>query len=1342
MRKLLLFLASLICWATLFSQSETLYKAGHKIEHYQLKDGVLNPIITNILEDSKGYMWFTNWEYLLKYDGYEMKQYKLGKDQQLETPAANMLIRMKEDKDGYIWIFCNLDGALVRFNPQTETFTRIRNEEGKAEQPLINNHGLDADMVLDTAGHLWMGGTNGLHKITTNGDQVKVDKYQRTGITEGFKNYMDSILLNQAVSLAAITQVPDAQKRKKTLKLSQTTQLLLLTVGELGPVDTLYDYGWMADETGTKIWSSETGNHSNAGGYFDRNFIQLDTLTLAAGNYTLYYKTNEKHAYNNWADCGCVPTDYNSTAPMVKDWWGIQVLDAQQLAVTAIYDQFSVTHIKQIAASINAYPFIGNDGGLFLLTREGIFKIELDEAGDPILEKRQKGLLGNTSIGIHTGPSGITWIPALFISPTNETTLSLYAFDAAKNQLKEIKHGITANANARSVGAITAIEEDEEGNLWLATLDDGLVKLAPPFYEITDTLHTENAQYIPLEEVNKKAKGTYKPPIAALKRDKKDNLWVGTMFMELFKIELQKQDIDYVNIRKELGLTNEVQFSHIMEDKADNLWIAVVTPGVDNSLIKYNKISHEWKHYEQASSPNKANLAFPLIQDEPHTLWVTGRNELLKFNTETEQIKRFPLPQESGSYIYKMLEDEQGNFWINTWGGGLFYFEKKTQTFTTVIKEGGNSHQLANRIDVTDIIKDKEQGIWASITNGYGPFLHLAYQQKKVDTLAIAKLPVPMELSNIEQDNAGNLWAASWEGLLYFDIKNDTIARYSREEGLTNERVLDLEIDDAGDVWAYTALGLSKFDLKSKRFITYRRLEDFVPSHNTGARTLIHKNQQGQFYVLEEDGFFTFTPEKLQKSQIAPTVIISDIQAANISIVSKPSPSSRFANKEFSLSYSQNDLSIDYIGIHYDDATKQRYQYQLEGVDKDWVTAGKENTARYPNLSPNNYTFKVKAANADGIWSEPISVKIIINPPWWQTWWAYALYVLAGVGVLLWYIRSMNEKLQKEQAYSNKLASINAANQRFVPKDFLQILGKGSIEDLQLGDQVATKMTVLFSDIRDYTPLSETMTPEQNFKFINAYLGRIGPIIKQHGGFISSYLGDGLMALFVNEPENAIAAMVAMQKELDNYNRERQMKGLSSIKTGMGLNTGGLMLGVIGDEHRYESTVISDAVNTASRMEGLTKVFGAAIILSERTMLGLHVSDTSKVSDTLSNHQRKVSDTLKARLPNGQVSDTFAYRYLGKVKVKGKDKAIKIYDLYEGETVTVRELKAQTKLQFEQGIDHYFSRQFGKAAESFKQVLAVHEGDKAAVYYLDKSVGNIVNGVAEDWSGVEEMAMK
>jgi len=179
--------------------------------------------------------------------------------------------------------------------------------------------------------------------------------------------------------------------------------------------------------------------------------------------------------------------------------------------------------------------------------------------------------------------------------------------------------------------------------------------------------------------------------------------------------------------------------------------------------------------------------------------------------------------------------------------------------------------------------------------------------------------------------------------------------------------------------------------------------------------------------------------------------------------------------------------------------------------------------------------------------------------------------------------------------------------------------------------------------------------------------------------------------------------------------------------------------------------VISDAVNTASRMEGLTKIFGGSIILSEKTLLGLRrdfpsppklkANEELGADEKLFKKEAAADEKLRGDGKSPRNRD-FAYRYLGKVKVKGKDKALKIYDLYEGEPAAIRTLKAQTRSTFEQGIQHYFNRQFGQSAECFKQVLEVQESDVAAQYYLDKSVGYLVDGVTDNWSGVEEMMMK
>ena len=161
MRRLLLLSISLIFTFNVFTQSETIYEAGHKIEHYQLQDGIMNSAISDILEDSKGYMWFTNMGFLLKYDGYTIKQYKLEKGP-IDNQIPIFMTDLAEDKEGYIWIGTE---GLLRFNPQTETFIRIKNEAGKA--PFINNLLMNSPIIKDKNGHLWVEAwkETGIHKI-------------------------------------------------------------------------------------------------------------------------------------------------------------------------------------------------------------------------------------------------------------------------------------------------------------------------------------------------------------------------------------------------------------------------------------------------------------------------------------------------------------------------------------------------------------------------------------------------------------------------------------------------------------------------------------------------------------------------------------------------------------------------------------------------------------------------------------------------------------------------------------------------------------------------------------------------------------------------------------------------------------------------------------------------------------------------------------------------------------------------------------------------------------------------------------------------------------------------
>ncbi|MFC1513448.1 ATP-binding protein [candidate division KSB1 bacterium] len=292
-----------------------------------------------------------------------------------------------------------------------------------------------------------------------------------------------------------------------------------------------------------------------------------------------------------------------------------------------------------------------------------------------------------------------------------------------------------------------------------------------------------------------------------------------------------------------------------------------------------------------------------------------------------------------------------------------------------------------------------------------------------------------------------------------------------------------------------------------------------------------------------------------------------------------------------------------------------------------------------------------------------------------------------------------------------RLSKISSAYARFVPDDFLKFLQKESIIDVRLGDNIQKEMSILFSDIRSFTHISEKMSPEENFNFLNSYLKYVSPVIRQYNGFIDKYIGDAVMALFPENPTDAVSAAIGMRKELVEFNKFRIDKGEVPIDIGTGIHTGNLMLGTIGDEMRMEGTVISDAVNLASRVEGLSKVFGASIIISEHTL--------SKIN-----------------------SSEFNHRFVGKIQVKGKDDSVSVYDVFDGDTDKIIELKLNTREDFEEGLKLYYSKQFAEAGVLFKKIKNSNPDDKAAVIYLNRSAQYMVQDVPDNWDGVEVMGGK
>lgn len=308
--------------------------------------------------------------------------------------------------------------------------------------------------------------------------------------------------------------------------------------------------------------------------------------------------------------------------------------------------------------------------------------------------------------------------------------------------------------------------------------------------------------------------------------------------------------------------------------------------------------------------------------------------------------------------------------------------------------------------------------------------------------------------------------------------------------------------------------------------------------------------------------------------------------------------------------------------------------------------------------------------------------------------------------------KKLAEQNEILQGKNQELQQLNTSYERFVPREFLSVLQKKSITDVQLGDQIEKKMAVLFSDIRGFTSLSESMSPQENFNFINAYLVRMEPIIREHRGFIDKYIGDAIMALFPTSANDAVQCSINMLKQLGGYNNHRQGKGYQPISIGIGLHIGSLMLGTVGGQSRMDGTVISDAVNLTARIERLTKLYGAPLVISERILYELD-------------------------RPN-----QYHFRFLDKVKVKGKKEPVSVFEIFDGYPSEVIELKLKTRTDFEKGLLHYHSQEFTAAIDYFKQVLDIDAGDEAAQLYLQRASHHLKYSVPIDWESVETLTEK
>jgi signal transduction histidine kinase/CheY-like chemotaxis protein/ligand-binding sensor domain-containing protein len=626
---------------------------------------------------------------------------------------------------------------------------------------------------------------------------------------------------------------------------------------------------------------------------------------------------------------------------------------------------------------------------------------------------------------------------------------------------------------------IRQINSDKQGNIWIGTEKNGLYCLNPHTAKFTTYRNH-------LKDPNSLAKNT----VLSIEEDRSGNLWVGHQNAGITILDKSRKNL--VRYQKEdfqSGTLTHNSVYNIYQSNDGIMWL-----GTWGGITYYNKDATRFQHFKK--EPLKNSLNNNLVMDfyeDPSTgeMYIcTDGGGLTIFNPATKNFRSYTSNEKDpnsirSNFVLRVKGDKQGNIWVGTYNGGLNLFNKNTGKFTRITGNTGNpngvvgdhfismmedkagkmwfgSNMTLNSYDpvskqffnysqdaylkkgmekggYTVVFEDSKGVFWISRYHGAGTFdkhtgTWKALISKPDDSTTLSET----SMTSICETKGGDVWIGTQNGLNLYNRKTGKFKRVGLKDGLPNASINSILEDHKGNLWIATNKGISCFNPKTYAIKNFDVL-DGLQSNEFKVRSA-YKTRDGHMYFGGINGFNVFHPDSITSNKTVPKVYLTDFQLFNKSVVAgdKDSPLANHisSTKQIKLSYNQSVLSFSFIALNYTQSSKNNYAYKLEGFDHDWNYVGDQKKATYTNLSPGAYTFRVKASNNDGLWNEQgASIKIIITPPFWQTWWFRTLAFIVVSGAIYSYyryrvnlIQAQKRALEKQvQERTEDLQSANSA---------------------------------------------------------------------------------------------------------------------------------------------------------------------------------------------------------------------------------------------------------------------------------------------------------------------------
>lgn len=653
------------------------------------------------------------------------------------------------------------------------------------------------------------------------------------------------------------------------------------------------------------------------------------------------------------------------------------------------------------------------------------------------------------------------------------TRKGLNCINPVNNSVKRFVND-ESKKNSFPANIILDIYEDENSTIWAATYSKGIVK-----FDYSNI--SEEIEYNVYNNQNTNPKSISGNYVRKIFQDKGGIMWAGTWGAGLNKYNPQPPKFNHIraDIKQKISLSYPYVRS-FMVDKDSNLWVGTHGKGIDI----FNKTFTTKENQNLAKidlSGLSENTVFSMYEED-NIVWIATDDGLYKYNVSQKQTSKIFFDEKIYTPVnrkmrVKQIQPFKNHLLLATQSGVALYnpVENNFQYFDDIWK----TQTVLNK-SVNFMIVDKNNNLW--VATAYDGLYKATFDKTETEIIPIdIKVYVSGNGTNNISDNKinhiciakdGVIWIGTNQGLNRLDPESGEIILYLEEDGLANNLIYGIVEDDNGNLWISTNNGLSKSFVENGKRVFRNYIQRDGLQSNEFNQASCYKSSDGTVYFGGINGFNYFKPEEVTDNQNLPQIEITRIKVVDEDISPR-----KLKNNTLEVSYFQNILSFTFAALEYTDPVRNKYKYLLEGFHDEWIDAGNFRYATFTNLDPGDYKLKVIASNNDGIWTNEAGIlNIIVNPPFYQTYWFYSLVTSLFLFVVyrFYYIKIQRKlemdklrlkiasDLHDEVGSSLSQIAINASMINY-ESDIDKIKKKGEIIQTKSGAMINTMNDVIWS---------------------------------------------------------------------------------------------------------------------------------------------------------------------------------------------------------------------------------------------------------------------------------------